>query len=103
MATLIEVHEGRLILYGCGDLLNDYEGITGYGSFRGDLVAAYLASVDQGDGRLRDLEILPFQISRFRLQQAADQDRNWFAERLGSECAKFGGRIEQSNGRLRLR
>ena len=27
----IEVYEGRLILYGCGDFLNDYEGIAGYG------------------------------------------------------------------------
>jgi Bacterial capsule synthesis protein PGA_cap len=25
-----EIHSDRLVLYGCGDLLNDYEGISGY-------------------------------------------------------------------------
>ena len=29
----IEVYRGKLILYGCGDFLNDYEGISGYGEF----------------------------------------------------------------------
>lgn len=30
----IEVYKDKLILYGCGDLLNDYEGIGGYEEFR---------------------------------------------------------------------
>lgn len=29
-AKAIEVHAGRPILYGCGDFINDYEGIAGY-------------------------------------------------------------------------
>src|SRR5690606_2510781 len=33
----IELYRDRPILYGCGDLLNDYEGIGGYERFRGDL------------------------------------------------------------------
>ena len=33
----IEVYRDKLILYGCGDFLNDYEGIGGYESFRTDL------------------------------------------------------------------
>jgi poly-gamma-glutamate synthesis protein (capsule biosynthesis protein) len=99
----IEVYDGRLILYGCGDFLNDYEGIAGYESFRGDLVAAYLAEIDAEDGRLRELEVLPFQIHRARLRRASDQDLEWFAQRLGRECAGFGGRIERSDGRLKLR
>src|SRR6185436_15002060 len=33
----IEVHHGHLILYGCGDLLTDYEGIRGHENYRGDL------------------------------------------------------------------
>jgi len=101
-AKAVEVHDNRLILYGCGDFLNDYEGIIGDERFRSDLVAAYLARVDRGDGRLRDLEIIPFRIRRFRLQQASGQDRDWLADRLGSECATFDGRIEENNGRLKL-
>jgi poly-gamma-glutamate capsule biosynthesis protein CapA/YwtB (metallophosphatase superfamily) len=30
----IEVHRGKLILYGCGDFINDYEGIGGYEHYR---------------------------------------------------------------------
>ena len=41
----VEVYRGRLVLYGCGDAINDYEGISGYGQFRGDLRLLYVASV----------------------------------------------------------
>ena len=37
----IEVHNGKLILYGCGDFIDDYEGIRGYEKFRNDLVLMY--------------------------------------------------------------
>jgi poly-gamma-glutamate synthesis protein (capsule biosynthesis protein) len=33
----VEVYRGRLILYGCGDVINDYEGVRGYAEFRDDL------------------------------------------------------------------
>ena len=33
----IEVYCGKLILYGCGDFLDDYEGISGQKYFRSDL------------------------------------------------------------------
>ena len=43
---LIEVYRGRLILYGCGDLVNDYEGIQPYRAFRDELRLLYFVSVD---------------------------------------------------------
>ncbi|HVN01541.1 MAG TPA: CapA family protein [Caulobacteraceae bacterium] len=97
-----EVFDGRLILYGCGDFLNDYEGIEGYEAFRGDLVAAYLASVDAGSGELRQLEILPFQLRRFRLTNPAEDDVRWLRERLDRECAKLGAHVAADGRRLRL-
>jgi poly-gamma-glutamate synthesis protein (capsule biosynthesis protein) len=42
----IEVFRGKLILYGCGDLLNDYEGIGGFEAFHGDVTVLYFAPVD---------------------------------------------------------
>jgi len=41
----IEVHRGKLILYGCGDFIDDYEGIKGYEAFRDDLVPARIINV----------------------------------------------------------
>ena len=42
----IEVYRGKLIAYGCGDLINDYEGIQPYRTFRDDLRVLYFASLD---------------------------------------------------------
>ena len=32
----VEVYKNKPILYGCGDFINDYEGISGYEVFRDD-------------------------------------------------------------------
>jgi len=43
---LIEVYRERLIIYGCGDFLTDYEGVSGYEQFRGNLTLMYLVEND---------------------------------------------------------
>lgn len=78
----IEVRNGKLILYGCGDFIDDYEGITGYGEFRGDLVLMYFPSIGVEDGRLRSLEMVPLQIRQMRLNRASRTDATWLAETL---------------------
>jgi poly-gamma-glutamate synthesis protein (capsule biosynthesis protein) len=86
----IEVYQGKLILYGCGDFLNDYEGISGYESFRSDLALMYFASVDPGGGYLRDLEIIPLRTRRMRLERVPQDDRDWTLERLNREGSLLG-------------
>ena len=73
----IEVYRNRLILYGCGDLLNDYEGIGGYEEFRGDLAAMYFADVDPVSGDLVALEMAPLQIRHFQLNPPTSNDVEW--------------------------
>ncbi len=73
----IEIHNGKLILYGCGDFLNDYEGISGMERFRTDLTLMYLPRLDGRSGRLRGLRLVVFQIRNFRLFRAARQDVAW--------------------------
>ena len=46
----IEVYRGRLILYGCGDTIDDYEGISTYEAFRHELRLLYFASIDSQSG-----------------------------------------------------
>ena len=67
----IEVFEGKLILYGCGDFLNDYEGIGGYEEFRDDLALMYLPAVDGFTGRLIDLCLAPMRIRHFRANRSS--------------------------------
>lgn len=89
-AKPIEVHKGKLILYGCGDLINDYEGISGNEDYRGDLVAMYLPHLDAASGRLIALDLVPFRMARFRLNRASRDEAAWLGATLGRESAPFG-------------
>jgi poly-gamma-glutamate capsule biosynthesis protein CapA/YwtB (metallophosphatase superfamily) len=89
----IEVHHGRPIFYGCGDFLNDYEGIPGHERFRGDLVLAYFPALDARTGELVRLTMMPLQIRRFRLTTPAAADRDWLRDVLDRECRRFGHRV----------
>jgi poly-gamma-glutamate synthesis protein (capsule biosynthesis protein) len=101
-AKAIEVHNGRLILYGCGDFIDDYEGISGYEDFRGDLALAYIAQLDLS-GLLVALTMTPFQRRRFRLDRIGPKDLDWLHATLGRECEKFGTRVELIGSELSLR
>lgn len=98
----IELYRNRLVLYGCGDLINDYEGIPGYESYRDDLSLMYLPTVDAETCELQQLEMIPMQIRNFRLNHASAADRDWITRRLDHECSRFGRHVIQSGGRLRL-
>lgn len=100
----IEVHRDRPILYGCGDFLNDYEGIRGYEAYRGDLSLMYFLDVDPAGGRLVRLLMIPMQTRRFRLNRASAGDTRWLRDRLDRESRKFGCRVESgTDGSLELR
>ncbi len=74
--------------------MNDYEGIAGYEEYRDDLALAYLAALDPSNGRLVRLEMGPFQIRRFRLNRAVDEDSRWLRDTLDRECHKLGSGVE---------
>jgi poly-gamma-glutamate synthesis protein (capsule biosynthesis protein) len=78
----LEVHRGRLILYACGDFINDYEGIEGHESFRPDLTLMYLPTLDDSSGALRELAMRPMRLRRLRLERAAEDDAEWLAATL---------------------
>lgn len=82
----IEIYRGKLILYGCGDLINDYEGITGHEQYRSDLRLAYLPSIDPATGRLTRLRLLPLRSRRFRLDFADETDIGWLRSLLADLC-----------------
>jgi poly-gamma-glutamate synthesis protein (capsule biosynthesis protein) len=95
----IEIHQGRLILYGCGDLLNDYEGITGEEEFRSDLTVIYLARMAPSTGRMIGLELLPMRIRRFQLRRATVRDAQWLCDLFAREGRRFGTRAGLTAGR----
>ncbi len=95
----IEVFKGRLILYGCGDFLTDYEGISGYETFRGDLALMYLVELDSDSGQLIAARLVPMQMRRFRLERASAADAKWLCNLLNEIGKRFGtrSRLEEDN------
>jgi poly-gamma-glutamate synthesis protein (capsule biosynthesis protein) len=95
----IEVYRDRPILYGCGDLLTDYEGIGGYERFRGELGLLYFPSFDALTGRLTRFTMTPTRVHRFRLTRASDEEARWLAETLNREGRPFGCRTRLNEDR----
>src|SRR5262249_22488024 len=99
----LEVYARRLILYGCGDFLNDYEGIPGHERFRSDLVLAYLPRVDPTRGELIALRMVPMRVRRMRLGRASLVDARWMAETMARVCRPYrSGVVTEAGGGLVL-
>ncbi|WP_128376326.1 CapA family protein [Streptomyces cavernae] len=78
----LEVYRDRLVLYGCGDFIDDYEGIGGYEQYRDDLRLAFFVTADAGTGRLAGLRMVPLLARRMRLEAAPAEDREWLRATL---------------------
>jgi poly-gamma-glutamate synthesis protein (capsule biosynthesis protein) len=90
----IEVYRGKPVLYGCGDFLTDYEGISGYEKFRGDLGLMYFVSMNPSTGILETLHMIPTQVRNFRIRRASVSDTRWIADTLNREGTAVGTRID---------
>jgi poly-gamma-glutamate synthesis protein (capsule biosynthesis protein) len=100
----IEVHRGRLVLYGCGDFLTDYEGIGGHEAYRGDLSLMYFPVLAGATGELEELAIVPMHMQRLRLCRATSADLEWLTETLTREGRALGTEVRRaSDGSLQLR
>lgn len=110
----IEVYRDRPIIYGAGDFLNDYEGISGQEQFRADLVLMYFVTMNPATGHLIQFKMTPMQIKHFRLYRASRADTLWLRDLLTREGQQFaplppvvgmgGARVEmKQNNRLGMR
>lgn len=92
----IEVHHGRLILYGCGDLLTDYEGIAGREEYRDDLGLLYFVTLDHATGELLRVEMCPTRLQGFQLRRPAVAETDWLFQTLDRECRRLGTSIART-------
>jgi len=98
----IEVYKDRLILYGAGDFINDYEGIGGHQEYRGELTLMYFPQLNSKTGKLEALKIIPMEVSQLQLQSAESDDAMWIRDILNREGKKFGTSVNIENGALWL-
>lgn len=94
----IEVHNGKLVLYGCGDLINDYEGIGAYELYHGDLALGYFVDLNPGDGTLAALEIKQYQRRKFRLIASDAAALDWLSGMLTENTFDDSLQFRQTDG-----
>jgi poly-gamma-glutamate synthesis protein (capsule biosynthesis protein) len=78
----VEVYRNRPILYGCGDCLNDYEGIVRHAQHRPDLSGLYFVRLEASRLELSELTLVPLQTRGFQLRRASDDDARWLSETI---------------------
>jgi poly-gamma-glutamate synthesis protein (capsule biosynthesis protein) len=100
----MEVYNHKLVLYGCGDFLNDYEGIGGYEPFRPELSLMYFPTIDSRTGALVELRMTPMQIRRLQVVHASPRDARWLRDVLTLASQPFDSQLQlDQDGRLTLR
>jgi poly-gamma-glutamate capsule biosynthesis protein CapA/YwtB (metallophosphatase superfamily) len=89
----VEVYRDKLVLYGCGDLINDYEGIGGREEFRSDLRPLYFATLEPATAALAHFRIVPMQVHRMQLRAASSADTEWLRDVLDQVSRHLGTRL----------
>lgn len=112
----VEKYKGRLIIYGCGDFVDDYALTPEY---RNDLSGVWRVCVEEdeqgesgvsgsdisrreggGKLKLKMLEVFPTIIERFRARrlEAGEPDSEWVRQRIKSLSAEFGTKVDLEEG-----
>ena len=89
----IEIYRGKPILYGCGDVIDDYEGIGGHELFRGDLRLLYLAYTDPVGGELISLRMIPLRVRLMQLEWTSRTGSEWLRATIEHTSRRFGTRV----------
>lgn len=100
----VEIYHGRPILYGCGDFINDYEGISGNEQYRSELGLMYFVSFEVDSKNLAAIELTPTRMRRFRVNRASREEAEWLKQLLDREGGTLGTRaVLHENNTLSLR
>jgi len=94
-----ELYKNKLILYGTGELLNDYEGIGDHpgfpaSRFLGDLRFAYFVDVDSSTGDFVRMYVHPMKQKLFTLVRGDARDAQRFEHALKSQYAECGLQLD---------
>lgn len=87
----IELIDGKLVLYGCGDFINDYEGIVGHEAFRPDLALMYFPRLERATGKVAELLLVPMRRRGLRLERAGEADSALLGDMV--QARPFEGRV----------
>ena len=103
MAQSLTLVLGGDVMTGCGDLINDYEGIEPHEVLRSGVGCLYRARLAPA-GALRSAEIVPMRMRHFPLERADAAVMHWVAALPDDGGRALGTRVEVAqDGVLALR
>ena len=73
----IELYHNKLILYGAGDIINDYEGFENTGEEKYNRIGGLFVVDMHPDGNLEQLRIVPMIMNRLHLQRYTKDSMLW--------------------------
>jgi poly-gamma-glutamate capsule biosynthesis protein CapA/YwtB (metallophosphatase superfamily) len=94
----IEVYKDKLIIYGAGDFINDYEGISGHEEYRSELALMYFPEFGK-NGELEGLKMVPMRIEKLQLHRVKEREAVWLRNLLKREGRKFGTSVKLDSDR----
>jgi poly-gamma-glutamate capsule biosynthesis protein CapA/YwtB (metallophosphatase superfamily) len=100
----VETYKGKLIIYGCGDFVDDYAVKR---EFRNDLSALWRVTVTANDGcdngkrlKVKRLEVFPTRCQLFRtnLLTEGDEDHRWVVDKVKELSQHLGTEAQDKLG-----
>lgn len=93
----MEVYKGKPIIYGCGDFINDYEGIGGQEVFRGDISMMFFIAFDTPGRKLQSVTLVPLIKHQFSLKKLSVKDLEFIEAKLNLMGGQFETRVISKN------
>ena len=73
----LERYKGKLIMYGAGDIINDYEGFENVGEEKYNRLGGVFVVDLSSSGDLRQLQIVPMLMNQLRLERVSKTSKRW--------------------------
>jgi len=98
----IELYRDKLVLYGAGDIINDYEGFENPGEEQYNrLGGIYVVDVDPLSGNFRQLRVVPMFMNRLQLRRATTESALWRPQHRRLEPMIAGDGSRTDNNKIR--
>lgn len=86
----LEIYQNKLVLYGCGDFINDYETIESDKSFFSDVNFAYYPMYNLDTRKLEKMDMVAYTIKNMELTLVGLDYLEEVVRKLNQICAQFG-------------
>lgn len=101
----VEFYRNVPIIYGAGDLINDYEGINSRrtAKYRGHIGGMYLLNFALNSKNVDAVIFYPSTVKKFRVEAVNSDDFAWISKKLQQESARLNTTVTSTDRRILLK